>query len=254
MVCVFLMAIAGCIGVGTFADDKNDLDLPPTKPPSVIVPLDKNRAKIGKTLVDANRGEVSFPGKIISNDWPLEVFVSSPNGRSYEGLIVTEAEPIDVETGLRLLGLEGGGGKPPANPATVRGDPVEIFIEWKDPTTGKIKRHRAEEMMFDAKTKKTIPPTQWIHTGSRWSGNRFMGQACGDIIVVERFPDAMIEPAASLFEGTTELQPNRDLVPPRGTDVTVFIRNAKGNQPTKNQTAAPAEKPRRATAEKKGLR
>ncbi len=203
----------------------DDLVLPPTQSPSAIVKLDDARVKIGNVLVDAEKGQVSIPGKIVANIRELEVFASAPQGRTYEGLIVCGVEPIDVETGLRFLGLEGGSGvKYQGDPAVPTGDPVEIYIEWNDTKTGRAKSARAEDFVLDEKKKIPMPHVQWVHVGSRWQGKRFMAQLAGDLITLEHFPDTIIDNPLAVGAGDYSYQPNPAIVPPVGTPVTVIIQ------------------------------
>lgn len=234
----------------------DDSGLPPTRPASAVVQLDAARAKVGNVLVDGEKAEVSFPGKIASAIRELEVFASAPHGRSYEGLIVCDAEPIDVAVALRLLGLEGGRGVEfQGQRIAPTGDPVEIFVEWKDTATGQPKRVRAEEMILNAKTNEPLPQMNWVHVGSRWSGRRFIAQAIGDIITLEHFPDIIIDNPLNVGAGDYIYEANPAVAPPPHTPVTVIIRAVKPFQPNANPAPlSPQGKSLRPAPEKKGLR
>lgn len=99
----------------------------------------------------------------------VEYIACGPTGKIYESIITTEASAKDVYKAIEKLGIkpgtppdydeEKGGHVPPT------GSTFLLSVEWnKD---GKTQRVRAEELIYNFKADKHLPPVAWIYSGSR---------------------------------------------------------------------------------------
>ena len=99
----------------------------------------------------------------------VEYLACGPTGKLYESIIAIEASTKDVHEALSKLGVKPG--TPPAYddekdaliPPT--GTTFLLTVEWQEDE--KTKKIRAEELIYNVKTNKPMPPVAWIYSGSR---------------------------------------------------------------------------------------
>lgn len=99
----------------------------------------------------------------------VEYLACGPTGKLYESIIAIEASTKDVHEALSKLGVKPG--TPPAYddekdaliPPT--GTTFLLTVEWQEDE--KTKKVRAEELIYNVKTNKPMPPIAWIYSGSR---------------------------------------------------------------------------------------
>jgi acylphosphatase len=114
-------------------------------------------------------GEMSLEmGKYKQLQGAIEYLACSKGGKTYESMVVLKCSPTEFYEALRKIGLKPGkaayfddSGKhvPPS------GDKVRIFIEWKN-SKGKTMHMRAEDLIHNKKTKKSMQHIDWIFAGS----------------------------------------------------------------------------------------
>ena len=120
-----------------------------------------------------------------------------------------------------------------------------VFIEWEK--DGKPFSCRAEDLIVDTRTKKPMPRTGWVFTGSKFvdevdydtqkpTGNKiYLANATKTVIATYHDPAAIIDnPGESGGIGNIYL-PNKDLIPERGTKVRVVIRLPNAEELTELQ-------------------
>ena len=99
----------------------------------------------------------------------VEYLACGPTGKLYESIIAIDASAKDVYEAVEKLGVKPG--TPPGYddekgadiPPT--GTTFLLSVEWEE--DGKTKKVRAEELIYNVKTKKPMPPVAWIYSGSR---------------------------------------------------------------------------------------
>lgn len=114
-------------------------------------------------------GEMSSEmGQYKQLEGAIEYLACSKGGKTYESMVVLKCKPTEFHEALKKIGLKPGkaayfddSGKhvPPS------GDKVRIFIEWKNPK-GKTMNMRAEDLIYNKKTKKSMQHIDWIFAGS----------------------------------------------------------------------------------------
>src|SRR3989304_3875348 len=85
---------------------------------------------VGKVEVYKDKGFIKVPGKVNQRGGLIELLAASPIGKLHESVLVIEAEPLDIQVGLILIGLRG------ADPSQKQefgnykplGDPVDIRV------------------------------------------------------------------------------------------------------------------------------
>lgn len=101
---------------------------------------------------------------------PVEFFLIPPDsGKDYEALAVAYVKPSDVHRALEFVGMKPG--RPvdfAANQFWPKGERVFVTFEWQQPGHPGITKVRAEELLINTRTAKTLPKTGLVFTGSFW--------------------------------------------------------------------------------------
>ena len=165
----------------------------------------------------------------------VEYLVCGRNGKEYESIIVVDATAKEVHDALGNLDVQVG--TPPGydeekdEPTSPTGTPVVIFVEWED--GDETKSVRAEELIYNVKTQKSMAHVAWIYSGSRIvpdldsdDEDAMIPQAfmSNDIVALRLF-DASALFQNPLPESSEEnlYKKNDALLPKLGTPVTLTI-------------------------------
>jgi len=114
-----------------------------------------------RVMVDHGERTVSFYAEATGNDprEPVEFFlIGEQSGNAYEAIAVALADPIQINTGIRMLGLPPGRS---TDPATAR------FWPKGERVIMTFNGIRAETLMLDSRTGKPLPANGFVYTGSR---------------------------------------------------------------------------------------
>lgn len=201
------------------------LQLPaPAKPPAVEK-LGDGVYRIGQLHVDTNKRELRAPATV--NDVPIiEFLANTKNGlKAYESALTVESDAITFNAALILLGLDPARGKPSQfqfDPAAPGGDPVELHLDIDG------KRIRAEQLLLDQRTKKTLPIGPWVYTGSTFYddgfGKAFLAESHGVLIGLMHGPSAIIDnPRNDAVDGYGQIVINTGLGIRPDSKVTLIV-------------------------------
>lgn len=206
-----------------------------TAPPG-IKKLGNNLVQVGNITVDTQKKELSVTGKVLpltsgpapeanapSPSKTLEYLATSRNGmKAYESALELDTDATTFNFALIMLGLEKRRAVLPKahfDPAPVKGDPVEIWVEWDN------RKVRIEELLYDQKTK-TVPKLgNWVYTGSVvLPDGRYLAELDGTLIGFVHDPDTVIENSTGSgigIYGSIILNPNLQLTTNTTVKVTV---------------------------------
>lgn len=165
----------------------------------------------------------------------VEYLVCGRDGKEYESIIVVDATAKEIHDALSKLDVQVG--TPPGyddekdEPTPPKGTAVVIFVEWKD--GDETKKVRAEELIYNVKTQKSMPHIAWVYSGSRIvpdldsdDEDAMMPQAfmSNDIVALRMF-DASALFQNPLPESSEEniYKKNDAMMPKLGTPVTLTI-------------------------------
>lgn len=199
----------------------------PPVTPSKVEKLTDSRLRIGTIDVDMAAKEVSVPGTI--NEAPVLEFLANTKGgyKNYESAIEADCSAIDFNLGLLLIGLDRdrAAARPRFHfdPIPPDGDSVEIWVSWKAGT--ETKRSRADDLLYDISTKKSVSPGRWVYTGSRFmpKSTAFLADVDGVLIGFVHTPAPLIERVDQVpAYGNIALNPTLGLSP--GTAVTLTVK------------------------------
>jgi hypothetical protein len=196
---------------------------------------------------------------------PLEYLLTTPEGKMHETLIASECGGDHLMLGLIMLGLEPVAGcEGRGDPRPLSGPRVALELTWTD-AEGQQRTARAEDLLFDLYHRRTMEHVGFAFTGSRFlvpqgaaaprrkSGGEspevLAAQKHGSLIALYHDPDAVLDnpllaggdvpvitptfgrPEVSrLVPGDERYVANPELVPARGTPVTITARPVAAEQ------------------------
>lgn len=193
------------------------------KPP--IKKLAENIYQIGNIIVDGEHKEISFDGWVNMSEGMVELLACAPGGKTHESVLVFDVEPFHFQIALLLMGLECSGGlKYQGDPATPKGDPVDIFVTWTDPVNSKTVSVRGEDLVYDIQKKRAMKRTHWIFAGSRVIDGVFAAQAEKSLVTTYHDPNTILDNPLPTGADDTVYEANRAVVPPVGTKVKVTVK------------------------------
>ncbi len=165
----------------------------------------------------------------------VEYLVCGHNGKEYESIVVVNATATEIYEALEKLGVAVG--TPPGydeekdEPTPPKGTEFLIYVEWKD--GDKAKKVRAEELIFNVKTKKPMQQVAWVYSGSRVVSDldsddedAMIPQAfmSNDIVALKRFDaSALFQNPLPESEEENIYKKNDALMPKLGTPVMLTI-------------------------------
>jgi len=223
-------------------------DPPPSSP---LQPLGDGRFQIGSVILDKSAKDISFPARVNLDSGLIEYLLVTTNGKAYESLLATSAQPYHIQLAMLLIGAKGatdspalraapvvpfhvnrapGDASPPPPPPS--GDSISIALAW----TNSAQAHHisAEDALLNFQTKTNAAPGPWIYNGSRVVNGTFIAQRDGSIVAVIDDLDAMVNNPRPGHDNDQIWQINSNALPPLGSpvEVTFKLKNT-------NETATP---------------
>jgi hypothetical protein len=194
--------------------------------PAPIKKLDNGIISIGSIIVDTNKKLVTVPGRML-RDQTLEFLAATKGGgKSYESAIELDTNATSFNLALIMIGLQKTNSVVPAqhfDPKPAAGDPVEIWVEWKYGDA--VQRMKAEEMLYDMRTKEIPQMGAWVYTGSTvLPDGRFLAEMDGVIIGFVHDPASLIENVTGSglnAYGSIRLNPKLKITPDMQLKLTV---------------------------------
>jgi hypothetical protein len=230
------LVVLGAVPSSTGLAQQPAFRAPPEDPrkatPAPVEKLGPTTYRVGKMTVDTARREVSVPGTV--NGVSVLEFVANTLGgmKAYETALTLNTNAISFNAALLLIGLDPSRGRPALlqfDPTPPEGDPLDITVDWQQ--AGKPRRARVEELLYDRRTKRTLPEGPWVYTGSRFvdlgvnGGRQYLAELDGVLIGFMHGPQAIIDNPrndAAQGYGAIVLNPALGLAPE--TPVTLTIR------------------------------
>lgn len=199
-------------------------------PQAPVEKLSASSYRVGKMRVDTARREVVVPGTINPAE-TLEFLASTANGlKAYESAFSLDTNAISFNAAMLLIGLDPARARPSMmqfDSTPPQGDPVEIEVEWQ--SGGRTHRVKAEELVFDQRSKTPLRSSPWVYTGSTFAedgvGRHYRAELDGVLIGFMHGPQPVIDhPLNDLIGGYgyVVLNPKFNLKP--DTAITVTIR------------------------------
>ena len=184
----------------------------------------------GNIKINLKTKIIKMPAEFSNNEGVLEYLaVQKIHGKEYESLLSINARPTRINAALLLCGKKfdkRNRAKKQGEDMVPGGDPIIIYVEWIDPKTKKTIRKRAEELIFNKRTKKTMKKVGWVFTGSQFVKNEATGKTVfgasltGSIIAIYHDPDAILDVPMRTDDETYDIAKD---TPPPGTKCTLIF-------------------------------
>lgn len=180
-------------------------------------------ARVGGVLVDPSNRCVLVQGYINQTNGLIELLACGKEGKTHESLLVLLASPLDLNISLLLLGL-----KAETRPTEVgawpvrRGPLLDLWLEWD--LGSRPQRCRAEALVFNEQTGRTLPATPWIYTGSIIEHGYFRALSEDSDIATYWDPWALINLPLPCGADDHLLSVDEKAVPPLGTPVRLRLQ------------------------------
>ncbi|MEO7299968.1 MAG: YdjY domain-containing protein [Verrucomicrobiota bacterium] len=185
---------------------------------SSVAPLKQITPKIfeiGSIQLNKENKTIKFPASVNMTNGAVEYVLVTGTGKLHESIFKTETEPSQIHVAMLLLGATGAG-------TNIAGDKFAMDVSWKN---GAVEKHlRAEEFIFNSKSKSAMSKEIWIYNGSKVIDGTFIAQRDGSIVSIISDPLAL----------ANCLQPDRDndeiwfvntnAIPPLNTKVEVTFK------------------------------
>lgn len=192
-----------------------------TKAP--IKQLNETQYQLDNIIIDIDKRIITLPAEVNMQDGLVEVFLCARGGKIHESVLVSNVIPYYMKVALLLIGLKDGNDPMYTNEKSpVKGDPVTIWISWQ--SEGKEKKYRAESLIWNITDNATMEQTDWIFTGSRMEQGQFMADDVKSLITTYNDPSTIIDNPLVTGVNDEVYRANKNLLPPKGTAVTVIIK------------------------------
>ncbi|MBN1930701.1 MAG: hypothetical protein JW786_03735 [Desulfobacterales bacterium] len=191
----------------------------------IIQKLENGILRFDNMTINKQEGYVRVNGEINMDEGLVEYLACGPYGKLHESILKLDVVPYYLQIALLLIDLEPGN-----NPLEFqgqqrapKGDLVELWISWEGKNKIKV-GCRAEDLIFNNKTKNKMQHTHWIFTGSQILDGRFMADVEQSIAATYHDPFAMFDHPLETGSDDTIYFVNKEVVPPKGTPITFEIR------------------------------
>lgn len=147
-------------------------------------------AVVGSVRVDPRTRTVSAAGWVNQVSGAMELLACGKAGKTHESVFVLDVNPMDLQTGLLLLGLQPGTPPVGLGDGMPSGPELELWVDWKD---GDQERSlRAEQFIWNVEDDAPLPETGWVFTGSMIEDGEFKAMAEESLIATYWDPWAII--------------------------------------------------------------
>jgi hypothetical protein len=232
---LFALVVALRIQMCSFLVLAEPLPNPPKDPP--FNEVSPGVFQLGDVTIHKRERTITFPAVLNLSRGAMEYFLVSTWGKVHESILRTETEPYRIHAAMLLLGAKGMStneedlvqvqGAFISHPSSVRlpGDKIAIGLKWK--LNGKQQHKRAEELVFNTKTKSALRRGYWVYTGSVFDDQSFLAQREGSVASLITDPEALINYTGPGHDNDTIWTPNLNSLPPADTPVEVVIKLVK---------------------------
>ena len=208
-----------------------------------VFDLGNGHYRIGSITLDKNARSVSFPASINMTEGVIEYLLVNKKGKVHESLFSTAIVPTNLHVAMLLLGAVGdprskgelpekdrgnvvGRGPVTAqqlkNAPAFEGDAVSISVTWK--SEDKEVNSKVEDLVLNARDKRSAMRGSWTYTGSVLVGGVFAAEVENSIIAMITDVTALINNPRPGHDDDTIWLADPAKIPPKGTPVEITIR------------------------------
>ncbi len=195
--CVVICLLAGC-ATG------------PKGPPALQPP--GQWVRVGQVAVDAAARCVVATVFVNMVDGPLELLVCGAGGKRHESAFVLEANPVDLQGALLLIGAKAGPPMPEPGFGPPRGSRVLAWVRWTAPEGVRVEP--LYRFAWNTRNDRPLPPADWVFTGSTFENGRFKALAEESLLASYWDPWAILNIDHPIGADDEALLVNTNAIPP----------------------------------------
>lgn len=202
--------------------------------------------QLGEVEIDSEKRTITFPATVEQNEVLVEYLLVTEKGKVHESVFKTQIDPLQLNIAMKLLGYqeskeliqvldenyEPTGHYFKANSEQQRSlSRLSILVHWS--SEGKLHSYHPYQLIDVESTGSHMPQSPWIYSGSLLNKGQLQAAITGDIIAIYTDRTSLINYSGEGREDDTIWLPNKKLLPPIGTAVTITL----------TQTNKPAQQP-----------
>ena len=177
--------------------------------------------KVGDVRVDSVTRTVVITGYFNQAQGPVELLACGPGGKRHESIFVLEANPIDIQTAMLLVGAQSGAPMKQVGQGPPLGSKLDIWVEWTRDGAAAIED--ADYFIYQVKKGKPLGRVGWIFNGSTVEDGQFKALAEESMIATYWDPWAIMNIDSPVGSDDELLSVNEQRVPPVGTPATLYL-------------------------------
>ena len=187
--------------------------------------------------VSADRKFIVLGGKTCLRDGLLEFFACRKNSKEHESIVSLDIPPHLIHAALLVIGAKQG---TPAKfdlefvPPT--GEVIDIIVCWRDPESGTLRKVKAQEMVMENESGKTMQ-SHWVFTGGLFGvdpdGKKYyLANVTGEVFGLANFPGSILDVPFESKSDYSDLYytTNTANIPQNSTDVILILSRALGDE------------------------
>jgi len=136
--------------------------------------------QLGSVRLNKEQRTIQFPATINMTNGLVEYLLVNGTGKLHESVLKTETEPSQIHVAFLFIGANGAATN--ATGTNISGDTFTIELNWKN-ADGE-KHPRAENLIFNSKSKSPMSKEGWIYNGSKVIDGTFIAQRDGSIVSI----------------------------------------------------------------------
>ena len=195
----------------------------------VLQQVAPNIFQLGSVQLDKEKRTVQFPATVNMTNGLVEYFLVTGTGKLHESVLKTETAPAQIHLAMLFLGTQISTNSIGTN---ISGDKFTIEVSWKNGDAEK--RNRAEDLIFDSKSKSTMSGNGWIYNGSKVIDGKFIAQRDGSVVSIISDSLALANSLQSDRDNDEIWFVNTNAIPPLNAKVRVTFKLGVPEKNAKN--------------------
>lgn len=188
--------------------------------------------QLGSVQLDKKNRAVHFPASVNMANGVVEYFIVTGTGKLHESIFKTETDAAQIHTAMLLLGAKAQ--ETNAASTNIIGDKIQINVSWK--ISGEEKQVRAEDLVLNTKTRRTMTGSGWVYNASKVIDGTFIAQRDGSIVAIISDPLALANSTQADRDNDDIWFVNTNRIPALNTPVEITFQ-----LPSKQQTHKDAQ-------------
>lgn len=192
-------------------------------PDALIRKTDSGDFMIGNVVIKREQREIEIPGRVNMDAGMLEYLAVTDYGKTHEAIAIIDAQPMQIQLALLLLGADYGGNlRFQGDTLVPQGDKVSIRFKWQT-AAGDTMTVPAGNLLREVATGRIMEEPKWVFTGSFIFEEKLMADLEGSIVACFSDPVAIVNNSLRTRIDDTIYEVNSAVVPKVGTKLIMTI-------------------------------